>query len=288
MIYSMTGYAAAVAETAAGRIGCEMRTVNSRFLDMQFRVSEELRAYEPMLRESIAARLLRGKVDCRLFLAAGAAPAAAGVLDRGVLAQLARLTDEVRSVFPDAAPPRVADVLRWPGVLTQQAVEEESLRAQIAGLCTRVLDELLGTRAREGAKLDAAVRQRIGEMRRRLTEVAPLVPQALAAYQDKLAQRLREAIGSVDDERIRAEIALFGAKIDVDEELTRLAVHLDEVERTLGKGGAAGKRLDFLAQELNREANTLASKAAAQAIADCALELKLLIEQMREQVQNIE
>jgi uncharacterized protein (TIGR00255 family) len=121
-----------------------------------------------------------------------------------------------------------------------------------------------------------------------VAEVAPLVPQALAAYQEKLAQRLREAIGSADDERIRAEIALFGAKIDVDEELTRLTVHLDEVERTLGKGGAAGKRLDFLAQELNREANTLASKAAAQAIADCALELKLLIEQMREQVQNIE
>ena len=288
MIYSMTGYAAATIESPAGRIGCEMRTVNSRFLDMQFRVSEELRAYEPMLRESIAARLARGKLDCRLFLSAGATPAGGAVLDRAVLEQLARLTDEVRGVFPDAAPLRVADVLRWPGVLAQPAVEEDALRAAVARLCTKVLDELLATRAREGAKLDAAVRQRIGEMRRRVAEVAPLVPQALAAYQDKLAQRLREAIGSADDERIRAEIALFGAKIDVDEELTRLAVHLDEVERTLGKGGAAGKRLDFLAQELNREANTLASKAAAQAIADCALELKLLIEQMREQVQNIE
>jgi uncharacterized protein (TIGR00255 family) len=288
MIYSMTGYAAAVVETAAGRIGCEMRTVNSRFLDMQFRVSEELRAYEPMLRESISARLARGKVDCRLVLTAGAAPAAAGVLDRAVLEQLARLRDEVRSAFPDAAPLRVADVLRWPGVLAQQTVEEDALRAQLARLCAKVLDELLAARAREGAKLDAAVRQRVAEMRRRVAEVAPLVPQALAAYQEKLAQRLREAIGSADDERIRAEIALFGAKIDVDEELTRLAVHLDEAERTLGKGGAAGKRLDFLAQELNREANTLASKAAAQGIADCALELKLLVEQMREQVQNIE
>ncbi len=288
MIHSMTGYASAVAETAAGRIGCEMRSVNSRFLDMQFRVSEELRAYEPMLRESIAARLQRGKVDCRLFVSTGAAPASGAALDRAVLEQLARLTDEVRGVFPDAAPLRVADVLRWPGVIAQPAPEEDALRAEIVRLGARVLDELLATRARAGAKRDAAVRQRLGEMRRRLTEVAPLVPQALAAYQEKLAQRLREAIGSADDERIRAEMALFGAKIDVDEELTRLAVHLDEVERTLARGGAAGKRLDFLAQELNREANTLASKAAAQPIADCALELKLLIEQMREQVQNIE
>jgi uncharacterized protein (TIGR00255 family) len=288
MIHSMTGYAVAVAETAAGRIGCEMRTVNSRFLDMQFRVSEELRAYEPLLRESIAARLTRGKVDCRLVLSAGAVSAASAVLDRAALEQLARLSADVRTVFPDASTLRIADVLRWPGVLAQQAMEEDALRAQVTALCTKALDELLAARAREGAKLDAAVRQRIGEMRRRVAEVAPLVPQALAAYQDKIAQRLREAIGSADDERIRAEIALFGAKIDVDEELTRLAVHLDEVERTLAKGGAAGKRLDFLAQELNREANTLASKAAAQKIADCALELKLLIEQMREQVQNIE
>ncbi len=284
----MTGYASATIESAAGRIGCEMRTVNSRFLDMQFRVSEDLRVYEPLLRDSIAARLVRGKVDCRLFLSAGTVPAASAALDRAVLGQLARLGDEVRSLFPDAAPLRVADVLRWPGALAQQAVEEDAMRSHVVGLGAKVLDELLAARAREGAKLDAAVRQRVGEMRRRLAEVAPLVPQALAAYQEKLAQRLREAIGSADDERIRAEIALFGAKIDVDEELTRLAVHLDEVERTLGKGGAAGKRLDFLAPELNREANTLASKAAAPPIADCALELKLLVEQMREQVQNIE
>jgi uncharacterized protein (TIGR00255 family) len=125
-------------------------------------------------------------------------------------------------------------------------------------------------------------------MRRRVDDVAPLVPQALAAYQAKLAERLREAIGSADDERVRAELAVFAAKSDVDEELTRLRTHFDEVERALKKGGAVGKRLDFLAQELNREANTLASKAASQEISDCALELKLLIEQMREQVQNIE
>ena len=141
---------------------------------------------------------------------------------------------------------------------------------------------------REGARLAAIVSARVDEMRRRLAEVAPLVPEALAAYQAKLAERLREALGSADAERIRAEVAVFALRSDVDEELTRLSTHLDEVQRTLGQSGAVGKRLDFLAQELNREANTLASKAAGIKIADCALELKLLIEQVREQVQNIE
>jgi len=136
--------------------------------------------------------------------------------------------------------------------------------------------------------LAAALAERVAAMRRRIDEVAPLVPQSLATYQARLAERLREALGSADDERVRAEIAVFAAKSDVDEELTRLNAHLAEVERTLQRGGAAGKRLDFLAQELNREANTLASKAASQELSDCALELKLLVEQMREQVQNIE
>ena len=125
-------------------------------------------------------------------------------------------------------------------------------------------------------------------MRSRIAEVTPLLPQAMAAYQEKIAERLREAIGSADDERLRAEVALFAARSDVDEELERLRAHLGEVERVLGAGGAIGKRLDFLAQELNREANTLASKAASAALSDCALELKLLVEQVREQVQNIE
>ena len=130
--------------------------------------------------------------------------------------------------------------------------------------------------------------ERVAAMRKAVAVVAPLVPEAIAAYQEKLAQRLRDALGSADDERVRQEIAVFGMKIDVDEELQRLKTHLDEVERVLAKGGAAGKRLDFLMQELNREANTLGSKAASQPISDCALELKLLTEQMREQVQNIE
>ncbi|HEY3073664.1 MAG TPA: YicC/YloC family endoribonuclease [Burkholderiales bacterium] len=288
MIQSMTGYAAASADTARGTLSVELRSVNARYLDLQFRVSDELRALEPTLRELIGTRVSRGKLDCRLFLneAAGSAPGTR--LNAEALARLRELSVEVIKALPQAAPLRVADVLRWPGVIAEAPLDEEQTRNLAAGLCRKALDELVASRGREGAKLAAAVGERVAAMRRRLEQAAPLVPQSLAAYQAKLAERLREALGSADDERVRAELAVFAAKVDVDEELTRLRTHLDEVDRTLQKGGAVGKRLDFIAQELNREANTLASKAASQEIADCALELKLLVEQMREQVQNIE
>jgi uncharacterized protein (TIGR00255 family) len=292
MILSMTGYAAAEVALSSdgerGKLSLELRSVNARFLDIQFRISDELRALEPMLRELIQARVSRGKVDCRLTLSAEAGLPAGAALDARALARLKELAAEAAKALPQASPLRVADVLRWPGVIAQAGLSEEALRDKALGLARKALEELVAARGREGAKLGQAIGERVAAMRGRVTEVAPLLPQALAAYQAKLTERLREAIGSADDERVRTEIALFAAKSDVDEELTRLQTHLAEVERTLAKGGAIGKRLDFLAQELNREANTLASKAAGQEISDCALELKLLVEQMREQVQNIE
>jgi uncharacterized protein (TIGR00255 family) len=288
MIQSMTGYAAASADSARGRLSLELRSVNARFLDLQFRVADELRALEPALREMIAARIARGKVDCRLFMNEGAAAQTARRLDPEALARFSALVAEARAAFPDAGGLRLGDVLRWPGIVAEPHGDEDALRATASALCRRVLDDLVGARSREGAKLAASIGSRVASMRRRLDETAPLVPQAIAAYQARLAERLREALGSSDDERVRAEIALFAAKADIDEELTRLHAHLAEVERSLQVGGAVGKRLDFLAQELNREANTLASKAASTQVADCGLELKLLIEQIREQVQNLE
>lgn len=287
MIYSMTGYAVASADSPRGALEIELRSVNSRFLDVQLRVADELRAADPMLRELISGRIARGKVDCRLYHGNSAFQAPQR-LNSDAIQQLRTLAGEAAKAFPEALPLRVADVLRWPGVLAEPAANEGQTRIAIDKLCRSALDELCAARGREGAKLAAILLRRVAEMRKRLAEVAPLVPEAVAAYRAKLAERLREALGSSDDERARAEIALFAAKSDVDEELTRLATHLDEVERTLAQGGAVGKRLDFLAQELNREANTLAAKAAGLKIADCALELKLLIEQIREQVQNIE
>jgi len=282
----MTGYAAASSGSSRGTLSLELRTVNSRFLDLQFRIADELRAHEPMLRELISAGVARGKVDCRLSLAEGAA-GANPALNAEALARLKALAEAAKKAVPDAAPLRIADLLRWPGVITEPA-DEESLRAAVTGLCRRALADLVAARSREGAKLASGIVERVRAMRIRVDDVAPLMPHAIAAYQERISERLREAIGSADDERIRTEVALFAARGDVAEELERLRVHLGEVERVLGAGGLVGKRLDFLAQELNREANTLASKALGQAISDCALELKLLVEQVREQVQNLE
>jgi uncharacterized protein (TIGR00255 family) len=288
MIHSMTGYAAVSSEITGGTLNIELRSVNSRYLDLQFRVPDELRVLEAGLREAIAARVKRGKVDCRVSLSTTATGPRAQALNLSALEELGKLAEIVRSRMPDCAPLRTADVLRWPGVLAEGTVSETELREQAASLGARAVTELVAARDREGAKLAAVILERVGAMRKSVAAVAPFVPDAIAAYQEKLAQRLREALGANVDERVRQEIAVFGMKIDIDEELQRLKTHLDEVERVVSKGGAAGKRLDFLMQELNREANTLGSKAASQAISDCALELKLLIEQMREQVQNIE
>jgi len=288
MIQSMTGYAAASADSPRGTLSLELRSVNARFLDLQFRVAEELRPLEPMLRELIMARISRGKLDCRVFLNEGVISQIPQRLNPEAISRLRGLAEEARKAFPDAAPLRVADVLRWPGVVAEPAADEDELRAIAERLCRGALDELVAARAREGAKLAASIGERIVAMRRRIEEVVPLVPQSLAAYQARLAERLREALGTADDDRVRAELAVFAAKVDVDEELERLRAHLGEAERTLRQGGAVGKRLDFIAQELNREANTLASKAASQPLSDCALELKLLVEQIREQAQNIE
>ena len=284
----MTGYAAAAADSPRGTLSLELRSVNARFLDLQFRVAEELRPLEPKLRDLILARVARGKVDCRLFLNDKDVPQRPQRLNTEAIARLKSLAAEAQKTFPDAAPLRVADVLRWPGVVAEPEADEETLRVIAERLCQAALDQLVAAREREGAKLAASIGERIAAMRRRIEEVAPLVPQSLAAYQARLAERLREALGTADDDRVRAELAVFAAKVDVDEELERLRAHLAEAERTLKQGGAVGKRLDFIAQELNREANTLASKAASQPLSDCALELKLLVEQIREQVQNIE
>ncbi len=282
----MTGYAAAAAGSPRGTLSLELRSVNSRFLDLQFRIAEALRAHEPLLRERISARVARGKIDCRLSLTEEPTQGAAQ-LNGEMISRLKALADAARKSFPDAAPLSMADILRWPGMVAEPT-DDEGLRSAVDTLCSQALDDFVAARSREGAKLAAGIVERVRAMLARVDEVTPLVPQALAAYQEKISQRLREAIGSADDERIRAEVALFAARVDIAEEIDRLRAHLGETERVLAAGGLVGKRLDFLAQELNREANTLASKAASPAIADCALELKVLVEQIREQVQNIE
>jgi len=287
-IHSMTGYALQTREVGRGVLHLELRSVNSRYLDISLRVGDELRMAEPLLREVIAARLNRGKIECRLNLLPSAAGPRELTLNQTLLRQLRDMQDAVRLELPEAASLDVAEVLRWPGMLGDDAMPAEKLQAECAALAGAALDDFVATRAREGTKMAAAILQRVERMRTLVAETAPRLPQVLADYQERLAFKLREALAVADEERIRQEIGVFAARIDVSEEVSRLSAHLDEVARVIEKGGAVGKRLDFLMQELNREANTLASKSVATEITGIALELKLLIEQMREQIQNIE
>jgi uncharacterized protein (TIGR00255 family) len=288
MISSMTGYAAVTRELAAGSLSLELRSVNSRFLDVQFRIAEDLRTVEPVLRELAMASLARGKIDCRLAFAASPAGRGESALNAEALERLARLSRRVREAVPEAQPLRVVEILNWPGVFGDEAREAEAIREAATDAMRAALVDLAASRTREGEKLGRMILERVAKIRGRLAALEALVPQAIAAYEERLVAKLREALAAADEERIRQEIAVYGVRIDVAEELSRLAAHLDEVERVIAAGGAVGKRLDFLMQELNREANTLGSKSVSKELSAAALEFKLLIEQMREQVQNLE
>ena len=288
MIQSMTGYAAVQRDLGLAVLHLELKSVNSRYLDISFRIGEELRFLEMPLRELIAARISRGKVECRGNLVSSSAVPRELAPNAAMLEQLGKLQASVRALLPEAAPLSVAEALRWPGVLADQSLPQEALQAECLALAATAIDEFIATRAREGAKLAAMIAERVVRMRELVAEAEPLLPAALAEYQERLANKLREAAASLDEERIRQEVGVYASRIDVAEELSRLTAHLGEVERVLKKGGAVGKRLDFLMQELNREANTLASKSVSSLITAIALELKLLIEQMREQIQNLE
>jgi uncharacterized protein (TIGR00255 family) len=288
MISSMTGFAAASHESAQGSLGVELKTVNHRYLEFQTRIPEELRPLEPAMREAVAQRLTRGKVDCRVTFTPLHAGERNVLPDEKAMASLAAAGAMVKARFPGARDLSVAEVLHWPGVLADQALSAEALKLELMGVLERAISELDASREREGAKLAAVLRERLDAMVNLVGEARPLVPGALKAFQDKLAQKIAEAGANPSDERVHQEIVLYAARIDVDEELARLATHIAEFRRVLDKGGACGKRLDFLCQELNREANTLGSKSVANEMTRTSVELKVLIEQMREQVQNIE
>ena len=288
MIASMTGFAAAAHESGQGSLGVEIKTVNHRYLEFQARIPEELRPLEPAMREAVAARLTRGKVDCRVTWTPVASAARTMVPDEQAMAALHAAALRVALRFPDAAPLSVADVLRWPGVLADESLSADKLKGEVMGVLERAVAELDASRAREGAKLEAILRERLDRMEALVREAQPLLPGAVKAFQDKLAQKIAEAGAAPSDERVHQEIVLYAARIDVDEELSRLTTHIAEFRRVLDRGGACGKRLDFLCQELNREANTLGSKSVANEMTRTSVELKVLIEQMREQVQNIE
>ena len=288
MILSMTGFASASAELPGASLAAELRSVNHRYLDLSLKLTDELRTLEPALRERLTGALKRGKVELRLGVTKTTPGAARLAVDVGRVAALASAAVDVERQVPRAAMLSVHEILRWPGVLVEPTVDADTLLSRALALVDEALGELSSARAREGAKLSAILTARLDDIDAQVARVAPRIPAVHLAYTEKLHARLREAGLDPNEDRLKQELALFATKVDVDEELERLATHVAEFRRVLAAGGSAGKRLDFLAQELHRESNTLGSKSVDTELSRAALELKVLIEQIREQVQNIE
>ena len=303
-VYSMTGYASAQHSTAnsgsetesktnsTNRLGIEIRSVNSRFLDLTFKLPEELRQHEPALREQLVRQLKRGKVEVRASIETTAQSAVAEPSPR-LLQRLNSLQDTVKVWLPDAAPLSIADVIRLSSSETSGTKDWEQHLLPVA---QTAVEALIAAREREGARLAVMLLDRIEQLRQLATKTTPLVPKLVAMQRQRFLDRWQEAMALVDGsilpeaarDRALTEATAFAIRIDVAEEVTRIDSHLDELERLIQKGGEIGKRLDFLIQELHREANTMGSKSAALELTHVSVDMKVLIEQMREQVQNIE
>ena len=284
----MTGFAARSLNLDHASVSIDLRSVNQRFLELHFRLADEFRPLELQLRELINQRLARGKVECRISLTVLPAASLDNGLNPAILERLAQWQDDVLERLPGSTPLSVNEILRWPGAVQTAALSQEALDESVLAGARAALDELVESRRREGAKLRQHILDRLGAAEAQVAALQPLLPALAAAQREKLAERLRDALGEAGHERLAQEVALAAQKADIDEELSRLTTHFAEVRRVLDHAGAAGKRLDFLMQELHREANTLGSKSVAVDTSRVSLELKVLIEQMREQVQNIE
>jgi uncharacterized protein (TIGR00255 family) len=288
MIRSMTGFARQEAEIAQGSLSWEIRSVNHRYLELGLRLPEELRSAETAVRERINARLGRGKVDCCCRFRPAAANAVPVEIDQENLARLLAACEAVTSRLSAAAPLNPVELLRWPGVIRETELDTAPLVNGAMVLLDQALDELVAAREREGGQIREVLLARCDAMDALVARARELLPEIRGALRERLESRLAEIDMQADPGRLEQELVLQLQKIDVDEELDRLAVHIDEVRRVLGRREPVGRRLDFLLQEFNREANTLGSKSAAAGTSIISVELKVLIEQMREQVQNIE
>ncbi|HXS73494.1 MAG TPA: YicC/YloC family endoribonuclease [Rhodanobacteraceae bacterium] len=286
MIRSMTAYANAEEAVAQGWLACELRAVNHRFLEIGVRLPDELRTLEPAVRERIAARNARGKIDVTLRYRPPAS-AANLLLDNQATEQLSALALELRARFPELATD-FATLLGWPGLLVKPELDQAGLTQAALALLDSTLDEFVAGRAREGEKLGAAIVERINGIEAIVAEARAMLPDIRAALRAKLETRLAELKQPAEPGRLEQELVLQLSRMDVDEELDRLAAHVAEARRVLALAEPVGRRLDFLMQEFNREANTFGSKSVDARATRAAVDLKVLIEQMREQVQNIE
>ncbi len=288
MLSSMTGFARAVTETPFGTLTCEIRTVNHRYLDVQFRLPDELRPKEIDLRNRIGETLNRGKVECSIHLRRSATASPELTLNESLVKQIGVRIGDITRLVPETNPVDPVDILRWPGVVAEPEIDTEPLFAEASSLLDQALGAIRVMRASEGARIVEMLTTRLGEVSIIAGEVRRRMPEVLAAVRVKQKERIDKLDIDADPARLETELALIAQKLDVDEELDRLESHVSEVSAALHKNEPVGRRLDFLMQELNREANTLGSKSADTETTSAAVDLKVLIEQMREQIQNIE
>jgi uncharacterized protein (TIGR00255 family) len=288
MLNSMTGFAREAAELPFGTLTCELRAVNHRYLDVQFRLPEELRPKEVELRRQIAAAVKRGKVECSLHLRRAFHASDELKLDQQLVRQISARIGELSDLLPETRALDPIDVLRWPGVVQEPEIDTEPLFTSTSELLAATLSALGEMRSNEGGRIADMLEIRCAE----IIDIAASVKKRMPAVMDTVRSKQRERIDNLnidaDPARLETELALIAQKLDIDEELDRLVSHVSEIRAVLGKGEAVGRRLDFLMQELNREANTLGSKSSDTETTKAAVDLKVLIEQMREQIQNVE
>ena len=285
---SMTAFARCAAQTPLGDLTWELRSVNHRFREVAMRLPEEFRFQEGAFRDAITEAVGRGRVDGWLRYSPPTAASAEPQIDTGLIGQLAAWAQSVRSILPEAQPLRVGEVLKWPGVMSAPVVDEQALASEAGNLLQKALAQLSDSREREGGALAQMLQERVRAASDAISTLEDLLPEIGAVYRERLEQRLLEMAVQVDPERLEQEVVLLLAKSEVSEEVDRLKMHLQEVEQVLSQSEPIGRRLDFLMQELNREANTLGSKSGHPEQTNASVNLKVLIEQMREQVQNIE
>ncbi|MCP5159655.1 MAG: YicC family protein [Gammaproteobacteria bacterium] len=288
MLRSMTAFARQEQSSAWGTMIWEVRSVNHRYLETSIRLPEALRGLEPLARERIAATLSRGKVEGTLKLQTSGATLTAITLNQSLVERLLEVAAELEHMMGPGTGLRLVDVLRWPGAVSEAEPNLDEMKLALLGGLDTALAELVATREREGERTAELIRQRCLAMREQVKQVRVRRPEVLARWREKLLSRLAEIPIDADPARLEQELVLIAQRLDVDEELSRLDAHLDEIEAVLGRTEPVGRRLDFLMQELNREANTLSSKSADADTTRSAIELKVLIEQVREQIQNIE
>lgn len=288
MIDSMTAFARSTVEGVAGTATWELRSVNHRYLEMHYRLPDAFRELEPTLREHIKAVLQRGKVECHLKWQPTEHATGGAQIHSETLSELLSLEQGVLAANADRPRLSVADILKWPNVVTAATPDSDVLGAQVIDAFDAALKTLSSNRSREGEALKALIEQRLLDVEATVQSIEQSLPDAQATYREKLLTRFDELKVTIDEARLEQELVLMLQRLDVTEEIDRLKTHVTEVRHALAGGSPCGRRLDFLMQEMNREANTFGSKIANQSLSQVAIDLKVLIEQMREQIQNIE